>query len=293
METHVEFEASFANVKVALASGHWGATEERPARVRGYSVCQRLSADHPALRIGNMPAREAFPRVHSVGFLPPGQSVRLYPQEPPFRALNCVFDEDYFVSATQIDRDGWQENMRSLMTIRSRRIEALMQAIYFELLNPGFGNALMIEAASTMILVELGRIGQRLSQPHNETGVNQCLAPWQVRRINERIDASLELGYPSPMELAKLCGISQSHLMRTFKASTGWQICKYIAHHRLQEAKRLLAEDHASIKAIAVRLGFCNSAYFATAFRRMTGIAPKDFRKQARALDAPGPLRIH
>ena len=81
-------------------------------------------------------------------------------------------------------------------------------------------------------------------------------------------------------ELADLCGISQGHLARTFKESTGWQIHKYIAEERLKAAKSMLADDHLSCEAIAAQLGFKSQAYFSTAFRRMTGKTPSEYRDQ-------------
>jgi AraC family transcriptional regulator len=228
--------------------------------------------------------------VHSVGFLPPGQPVRLYPVDGPFRVLNCAFEQRHFESVTQLGQAHWEAHTGRLVAIRDRRIEMMMQEIYAELMQPGFGQDLLVEAASTMILVELARYGHRLGRVSQRGGgAGQGLAPWQLRRINERIEAALEGGYPGLAELAALCGISQSHLMRSFKAATGWPIHKFIAEERLRAAKRLLSREDLNSKEISARLGFASPAYFATAFRRMTGKTPSEFRREARALDAgPG-----
>lgn len=114
------------------------------------------------------------------------------------------------------------------------------------------------------------------------------MAPWQLRRIEERIQASLELGYPDSSELANLCGVSQGHLARAFKASTGWQIHRYIAEQRLDAAKTMLAEERVSCEEVSLRLGFTSAGYFSTAFRRMTGKTPREFRKQALAAASRG-----
>ncbi|MGB8362996.1 MAG: helix-turn-helix domain-containing protein [Rhizomicrobium sp.] len=218
-----------------------------------------------------------------MGFLPPDCSVQLYPMEKPFRALNCVFEKAFFESTTEIYPTQWNEHTSAFVTIQNKRLEMMMQQIHAELVQPGFAYNLLIEATSTMILVEMARYGQRLGTANAEKGGGRGLVPWQMRRIRERIRASLEMGYPSMSELSRLCGISQSHLMRSFKASTGWQIHKYIAEERLNAAKRMLAEDEFSLKEISARLGFCSPAYFATAFRRTTGMTPMDFRRRASA----------
>ena len=102
-----------------------------------------------------------------------------------------------------------------------------------------------------------------------------------MRRIQERIQAAPEIGnYPVLAELASLCGISQGHLARSFRAATGWPLHRFIAEERLKAAKEMLAEDHLSCGQIAVRLGFRSTAYFSAAFRRMTGKTPSAFRQQ-------------
>jgi AraC family transcriptional regulator len=283
MKQQIERQLALPRVSVVLATVHWGAVEEVRPQFAGYNLCQRLSADHAPLRIGNLAAREAFPRVRSVAFLPPGCPVKLYPLSAPMRVLNCVFEPQWFETTTGIGPDLWDRHAKGLIEIRNRRLEVLMQEILAELEQPGFGHELLVESAAAMILVELARYASNLDA---EQASGQGLAPWQLRRIQERIAGSLEAGYPALPELAQLCGISLSHLMRTFKASTGWPIHKYIAEERLRAAKDLLAGGKLDAKEISARLGFRNPAYFATAFRRMTGKTPTEFRREAQAARA-------
>lgn len=287
MEQIIERELTLPRVSVHLATVKWGGVAEVSSFTDGYNICQRLSPDHSPLRIGNINAREAFPRVRSVGFLPPGCAVHLYPVNRPFRVLNCTFERTFFEEITEIGPEHWEEHTSALVSIKDRRLETMMQEIYGELVQPGFAHDLLIEAASTMILVEMARYGRRLGKPKGQGGAGQGLAPWQLRRIHERLEASLEIGYPSLGELAQLCGISQSHLMRTFKVSTGWPIHKYVAEERLKAAKLMLEmDDRLNSKEISARLGFRSPAYFATAFRRMTGRTPTEYRREARASEA-------
>lgn len=281
MQPHIEKSLVLPNVSIQLATVEWAGVEQVGSRYHGYNICQRLSDNHAPLRIGNVKAREAFPRLHSVGFLPPGCAVKLYPVDGPFRVLNCLFDPDHFESVTGIGQKDWDEHTGALVWIRDRRLELLMQEIHAELVQPGYRHEMLVEAAATMILVEMGRYGRRLAETSGQEAPGQGLAPWQMRRINERLGEALAAGYPTMAELAKLCGISQSHLMRTFKATTGWPIHKYIAEERIRAAKAMLADNAITTKEVAARLGFRSPAYFATAFRRATGLTPSDFRRQS------------
>lgn len=286
MQQVIENELSVSHVAVQLATVQWVVAEHVLPPDYGYSICQRLSDNHSAIRIGNFVASEAFPRVRSVGFLPPGCAVRLHPVDRPFRALNCVFDKAFFETTTEISQELWDEHTAALVSIKNRRVEVLMQEIYAELIRPGFAQTLLVEAACTMILVEMARYGRRLDEEKEQGRAAQGMAPWQMRRIRERMSASLEVGYPSLAELASLCRVSQSHLMRTFKASTGWPVHKFVAEERLKAAKLLLAQGQLTANEIAVKLGFRSPAYFATAFRKMTGNSPTEYRREARAIEA-------
>jgi AraC family transcriptional regulator len=223
--------------------------------------------------------------------MPSMRGITMYPLERPLRTLNCFFDKDYFEETTEISARGWHDRAGSFMVLSNRLVESLMRTIHGEMLQPGFGSEQMIEAASTMIAVEMARLGQ---EPRGRLSVlgmgNQGLTPWQMRRIRERMDAAFELGYPSIDDLAKACGISRGHLMRMFKASTGQTLQRFIALERLNSARRLLGEDTRSIKEIAALLGFCNTAHFSNAFRRTEAMTPSDFRRRARAEAIQGHL---
>ena len=283
MQQVIEKEVSLPNVSILLARIQWGSVTEFRPTVEGYYICQRLSDNHSPLRFDNLAVGEAFPSVRSLGLLPPSFSVRALPPESPFRAINCVFDKDFFENTTEID-PRWNEDPTAFMDIRNKRLATMMQQIYTELENPAFGTELVIEAASTMILVEMARhVRDRQGILRIDDGpVRGGLSPWQLRRIRDRIEASLELGYPGVGELSTLCGVSQFHLMRAFKVSTGMPVYKYITEERLKAARQLLLGETFSICEISERLGFSSPAYFSTAFRRHTGVTPSEFRRRVR-----------
>lgn len=282
MEYLVENELKLPNILVQLMTVTWGGIEETPP-YEGYCLSQRLSENHSPLRIGNVAAKEVLPRARSVGFLPPGCPIRLFPMEKPLRVIYCMFDKNYFEHATGITENEWNEQLGVLMSLKNKRLEILMQEIYAELLQPDFGSERVIAAVGEMLLVELTRYAQKLQRKKSNPGNILALAPWQLRRIQTRIESSLELGYPNLSELAELCGISHGHLMRTFKASTGWQIQKYIAEERMKAAKSMLSDVDMSCEDVAQKLGFKSAAYFSTVFRRMTGKTPSEYRSDLRA----------
>lgn len=282
MQHTIERELNLSNLSVRLATVVWDGVEETPP-YPGYNLSQRLSEKHPPLRIGNFPAPAVLPRVRSVGLLPPGRSIRLLPVDQPLRVIYCSFDRDYFERATGVPGDQWLEHTEALVSMRNKRLEIMMQEIYAELVQPGFGSETLIEAVGSLMVVELARYLRQLARRRSQRGEGLALAPWQLQRIQARIAAGIEEGYPNLVELAQLCGISRGHLARSFKAATGWQIHKYIADERLRAARDLLGDDRLTCEEVARRLGFSSAAYFSTVFRRATGRTPTEYRRQFQA----------
>lgn len=286
MQLDIEKEVPLAGLSVLLSVSQWSDQEDWTCPENSYVICQRLSEGHSPLRMvtDDTVTLEVYSQVRSLGFMPARRAITIYPLEVPFRTLNCFFDKQKFEEATEIDFDGWNDRVGCFMSLSNRTVETMMRTIYKELVEPGFGSAQMIEAASTMMAVEMARIGQTATRAPSILALgNQGLVPWQLRRIRERINSAALDGYPSIEELAQVCGISRSHLMRMFKASTGQPLQRFIMLERLNQARLMLADDHLSIKQISAHLGFCNKAHFSNAFRRQEGISPSDFRKLEKA----------
>lgn len=286
MQHNAEITVKLQHATMQTATVQWTGIEETPP-YDSYCLSQRLSADHPPLRIGNFSAPSVLPRMHSLGFLPPGQPLRLLPVEKPLRVLLCLFDKAYFETITATSRSQWEDHTQALVAMRNKRLEIMMQEIHAELEQPSYGSELLIESVTNIMMVELTRIRHQLDRKRGASGSTLALAPWQLARIQDRVDSALELGYPDLAELAELCGVSQGHLARSFKAATGWQLHKYVTDERIKAARRLLAEDGMSCEAVSAALGFKRPSYFSTAFRRATGKSPSEFRKQAQQKKRP------
>ena len=80
--------------------------------------------------------------------------------------------------------------------------------------------------------------------------------------------------------LADLIEMSPFSLARAFKQSTGQTLHQYIIQHRIAQAKRLLAQPQPSITDISLQVGFQSHSYFSTVFRRVTGLTPRNYRRQ-------------
>lgn len=82
-------------------------------------------------------------------------------------------------------------------------------------------------------------------------------------------------------ELAKLAGVSKSHLNRLFVINTGKTPADYWAERRIQAARSALTESGRSVKIIAYELGFSSLSHFSTWLRKKTGNSPRALRQSS------------
>jgi AraC family transcriptional regulator len=282
MQYELEKEIVLPHVRVNLATISWADPSRSPVH-ETHALFQRLSREHSPLRLGELSPFDLLPRVHAVGFLPAGTSVPLEPLERPLRVLTCFYDPDYVERCTGAGTGRLATRTAALASLRNKQLEILMQELHAEIEQPGRASELLIGSIADIMLVEIARFVARLERKGVCQGVSLALAPWQLLRIEERINASPEKGYPMLSELAELCSISQGHLARAFKVSTGWQIHKYVAEQRVKAAMEMLGQKELRCEEVARRLGFSSPAYFSTAFRERTGKTPSDYRRQAMA----------
>lgn len=78
-------------------------------------------------------------------------------------------------------------------------------------------------------------------------------------------------------ELAEELNVSKSHLIRIFTKYIGISPGKYLTNIRLENAKLFLASGDYSVEAVANMSGYSDSNYFCKAFKKNTGVTPKQY----------------
>ncbi|WP_370978369.1 helix-turn-helix transcriptional regulator [Agaribacterium sp. ZY112] len=126
---------------------------------------------------------------------------------------------------------------------------------------------------------ELSHIASQESKALGEAIVD---AP--VRRSEKAVDqakAYIAERYAEDIDVkkvAKHCSASPSYLMRQFKLHTGQTLNQYLTATRIERAKNLLTTM--SVTETAFKVGFNNSNYFSTVFKKETGQTPGQFQSQ-------------
>ncbi len=93
------------------------------------------------------------------------------------------------------------------------------------------------------------------------------------------MQAELSHNFSIP-ELAAMSNTSKATLNRLFRKYLNTSPQAYLNSLRMENAKNLIRRGNLSFKEIAEQLGFRNSLYFSTSFKKYTGVAPSEFRKE-------------
>lgn len=95
--------------------------------------------------------------------------------------------------------------------------------------------------------------------------------------IEEHLNEDLSLS-----TVARHIYVSPCYLCKIFKPLTGQTFSAYVNEQRLIRARKMLLTTNSQIDHIAACCGFRSSSYFSTAFRKLNGITPVEFRNKYR-----------
>lgn len=233
----------------------------RPRNARG---CYRhhWSADH-------------FEPIGDVFLVPPGETMQARSDGGrPQASILCHLRPEPIRAWFGNDLHWTARQLKASLDIDDANIRGLMLRLAEEARHPGMASEALVELIAAQLAIELGRYCAAASEGPAQGG----LAPWRLRRIDERLRDGQQMA--TLAELAELCRLSVRQLTRGFRISRGCSIGDHMARMRLDSAKRLLAADK-SVKAIAYSLGFASPSSFSYAFRRAVGETPRQFRQRA------------
>lgn len=100
-----------------------------------------------------------------------------------------------------------------------------------------------------------------------------------VRRAAEFVKAHAR----EPLTLsgvARAVHVSPNYLTGLFRTETGTSLGRFILEERMACAQELLRKPEASVKAVALELGFADPFTFSRAFKRVTGQPPRNWQTQ-------------
>jgi AraC family transcriptional regulator len=215
---------------------------------------------------------DRFEPIGEMFFLPADHLLHAQSDCQQQSSIVCSFDPD--AVSTWFGELQWTDfRLQGSLDIASSSIRGLLFRLREEIRSPGFASGTIIELLVAQIAIELSRYLTGIEAERPRGG----LSTWRLKLIDERLcDHEAP---PSLTELAELCNLSVRHLTRAFRVTRGRSIGNYIAEHRVDRAKRLLATGMA-IKSVAYATGFTAPSNFAATFLRATGETPRQYKQR-------------
>lgn len=80
-------------------------------------------------------------------------------------------------------------------------------------------------------------------------------------------------------DLARMFNCSASHISHIFQKYGYCSYLVYVNNMRINAAKLLLTNTHMNVQEISDHLGYTNSNYFSTVFKRTVEMSPREYRR--------------
>lgn len=164
--------------------------------------------------------------------------------------------------------------LKQAIVIHDAPLRWLATHLYQEWLQLDAAGPLAIEGLTYEMAAYLCR---RLSPDRGENAT----PPQWLRKAKEII----ETHYCDPLSLrdvAQSVSVHPVHVARQFRRYVGMSVGSFIRLRRIEFARQNLALTDMPLVDIALESGFAQQAHFTTAFKRMTGVTPLEYRKKVR-----------
>ena len=145
------------------------------------------------------------------------------------------------------------------------------------------GAALASKQLAQLLFIQIIRFYLAASNPLTTGWLralnDERLAP-ALRHMHREPGRAWQLG-----ELAKQVGMSRTSFALRFKANAGVAPLTYLQNLRMRLAEKELREGAMSVSELAESLGYASDSAFSNAFKRRTGMAPKQYQSIVARMD--------
>jgi len=177
---------------------------------------------------------------------------------------------------------------------RPNPLHGLLQLALSEAAAPRPGTTTLLTRLTELMFVEVLRTFME-SLPAEPTGTTPSGAKpsgakpsgWFAGLRDPFVGRALQQLHAAPArhwtvdELGRTVGLSRSALVDRFNALIGQPPMTYLTHWRIQLATQILRDSHASVADVGSQVGYASETAFNRAFRRVVGLPPAAWRRQA------------
>ena len=163
-------------------------------------------------------------------------------------------------------------------------LHATLQLLASEMAKPAPGAEVVVNRLADILFIQCVRA-------HIASSSETCKSGWLRAIFDPKIGAALKAMHerienPWTVEtLAAAAGMSRSAFALRFKEVLGETPLEYLTNWRMYRATGLLREGDRKLFEVAKSVGYDSDAAFSKAFKRVLGVAPREFRRSAAEAD--------
>src|SRR6266853_1907441 len=149
-----------------------------------------------------------------------------------------------------------------------------------EMAEPAPGSEVMVNRLADILFIQCVRA-------HIASSSETCQSGWLRAIFDPKIGTALKAMHErvenawTVETLAAAAGMTRSAFALKFKELLGETPLEYLTNWRMYKATGLLREEDKKLFDVAKSVGYESDAAFSKAFKRVLGIAPKEYRRSA------------
>jgi AraC-like DNA-binding protein len=171
----------------------------------------------------------------------------------------------------------------SLILIKADEAQSLalhttLKMLASEMANPAPGSDVVVKRLADLLFIHSLRAHIGSKSESCKSGLLRAIFDPQIgialKSMHEEVD------HPWTVEsLAVACGMSRSAFAVRFKELVGETPLEYLINWRMQKAMALLQNGDKKLFEVAKSIGYDSDASFSKAFKRIFGLAPREYRR--------------
>jgi AraC family transcriptional regulator len=187
--------------------------------------------------------------------------------DQPFHAMAIIFDHDFVTDVLGI------RDFRFTLKFNHHDVFLLDVATKLSSGEDIFAAKVYAESLAVACLVHMAKVYRGSKDAYFPKGK---LSPYQLKEVIDFAYSSLQFNV-GLHELAGLVHLSPYHFGRLFKHTIGRSPYQFILQLKIECAMKLIKQNHGPISEIAYQLNFSDQSHFSNAFRKATGISPRQY----------------
>jgi transcriptional regulator GlxA family with amidase domain len=162
--------------------------------------------------------------------------------------------------------------------VQSRALHTTLNMLASEMAEMAPGSDLVVNRLADLLFIHSIRAHIGSLSEDCKSGLLRAIFDRQIGVALKSMHQKVE--YPWTVEsLAAACGMSRSTFAVRFKDLVGEAPLEYLTSWRMQKATGLLQKGDKKLFEVAKCVGYGSDAAFSKAFKRVFGVAPREYRR--------------